>query len=154
MASHYRRYSRNSQTSIPSLYSAPRDGNSAHCLSPYIVIQSMYLDSSASFPQVICIMTRSNPFPVENPTTSFWRTQLDALDSHRSTDELPSEADIVIIGAGYSGAAVAHHLQEKTKGQTQKPSIVILRARQACSGATGRNGELGVWSYNDSFRLC
>ncbi|WPG99892.1 FAD dependent oxidoreductase [Acrodontium crateriforme] len=85
-------------------------------------------------------MASPTPFPVENSTTLFWRTQLDALDSHRSTDELPVEADILIIGAGYAGAAVAHHLQNKTKDQTNKPSILILEARQACSGATGRNG--------------
>jgi hypothetical protein len=76
-------------------------------------------------------------FPVPNSTTSFWRTQLDALDNHRSTVELPAEADIVIVGAGYSGASIAHHLLEQGSGPK---SIVILEAREACSGATGRNG--------------
>lgn len=76
--------------------------------------------------------------PVPNSTTPFWRTELHKLDSHRSTEELPEEADIVIIGAGFSGAALAHHILD---GNTSPaPSIVILEARQACSGATGRNG--------------
>lgn len=75
--------------------------------------------------------------PVPNATTSFWRTQLDELDAHRSTTELPAEADIVVIGAGYSGASIVYHLLE----QTSRPlKIVILEAREACSGATGRNG--------------
>lgn len=79
-------------------------------------------------------------FPVPNSTTSFWRTDLDDLDSHRSTECLPAEADILIIGAGYAGASIAYHLLEATKQSLQHPSIVILEARAACSGATGRNG--------------
>lgn len=76
-------------------------------------------------------------FPVKDATTPFWRTQLDDLDNHRSTTELPAEADIVIIGAGYSGASVVHHLLEH---KSRPLTVVILEAREACSGATGRNG--------------
>ena len=80
------------------------------------------------------------PYPVPNSTTSFWRSSLHALDSHRSTDKLPQEADIIIIGAGYAGASVAHHLLKNDSFAKKEPSIVILEAREACSGATGRNG--------------
>lgn len=80
------------------------------------------------------------PYPVPNSTTSFWRTKLHGLDSHRSTEALPSSADIVIIGAGYTGASVVHHLLENEGFSKKQPSIVILEAREACSGATGRNG--------------
>ena len=80
-------------------------------------------------------------FPVDNSTTPYWRaSNLDALDDHRSTKELPSVADVVIIGAGYAGASIAHHLLENAAFSSQKNSILILEARQACSGATGRNG--------------
>ncbi|KZF25800.1 FAD dependent oxidoreductase [Xylona heveae TC161] len=79
----------------------------------------------------------SQPAPARNGMLSFWRTQLDELDSHRSTPELPKECDVLIIGAGYSGAATAYHLLE---GNPFPPSMVMLEARQACSGATGRNG--------------
>jgi hypothetical protein len=89
----------------------------------------------------INMAAQTPPFPVPNSTESFWRTQRDPLDSHRTTEELPSKADIVIIGAGYAGASTAYHLLEKTKDSPNKPSIVILEAREACSGATGRNGE-------------
>lgn len=78
-----------------------------------------------------------NPFPVSSSTLSFWRTELHPLDNHRSTTELPAECDVLIIGAGYSGVATAYHLLEDN---TTPPSIVILEAREACSGATGRNG--------------
>lgn len=84
----------------------------------------------------------SKPFPVPNSTLSFWRTQPHDLDSHRSTEELPAECDIVIIGAGYAGASVAYYLLEDNPSP---PSIVILEARQACSGATGRNGEFHTY---------
>ncbi|EME47906.1 hypothetical protein DOTSEDRAFT_167338 [Dothistroma septosporum NZE10] len=79
-------------------------------------------------------------FPVANATASFWRTQLHQLDTHRSTKELPSEVDILVIGAGYSGASIVHHLLEQKKASGRDVSIAILEAREACSGATGRNG--------------
>lgn len=82
------------------------------------------------------------PFPVPNSTEAFWRTQLDPLDSHRTTGALPSKADIVVIGAGYAGASTVYHVLEKSNDSAHKPSIVILEAREASSGATGRNGAI------------
>ncbi|KAL4871867.1 hypothetical protein BDV12DRAFT_194015 [Aspergillus spectabilis] len=81
----------------------------------------------------------SQPALAPNSITSFWRTQPHRLDSHRSTQSLPEQCDIVVIGAGYAGASVAHHILEQTD-PSNRPSIVILEGREACSGATGRNG--------------
>lgn len=78
--------------------------------------------------------------PVPNATQSFWRSDLHTFDNHRTTEQLPAEADIVIIGAGYAGASITHHLLEKSLELGKSISIVILEAREACSGATGRNG--------------
>ena len=79
-------------------------------------------------------------FPVRSSTTSFWRSRdLNALDDYRSPSR-PQDTDIVIIGAGYAGASLAHHLLEKNKSSAKSQSIAILEAREACSGATGRNG--------------
>ena len=61
------------------------------------------------------------------------------MDSHRSTPELPQKCDIVIIGADYTGATIAYHLLDEN--ESAGPSMVILEAREACSGATGRNGK-------------
>ncbi|KAG0646817.1 Gamma-glutamylputrescine oxidoreductase [Hyphodiscus hymeniophilus] len=80
------------------------------------------------------------PMPIQNSTESFWRTQLDPLDSHRTTEALPTKTDIVVIGAGYAGVSAVYFLLERSKVLASKPSIVILEAREACSGATGRNG--------------
>ncbi|KAI8630190.1 FAD dependent oxidoreductase [Xylariaceae sp. FL1651] len=80
------------------------------------------------------------PFPVPHATVPFWRTKLHKLDSHRSTPDLPEKQDLVIIGAGFAGAALAYFLTEDAPGSASKPTITILEAREACSGATGRNG--------------
>ena len=45
----------------------------------------------------------------------------------------------MVIGAGYTGASVVHHLLDGNDDVGK--SIVILEARGACSGATGRNGK-------------
>ena len=78
----------------------------------------------------------SHPNP--DSTFPFWRTQLHQLDNYRSNETLPTECDIVIIGAGYAGTATAYHLYHDNPSP---PSIVLLEARQACSGATARNGQ-------------
>ncbi|KAK1703102.1 FAD dependent oxidoreductase [Colletotrichum lupini] len=79
------------------------------------------------------------PFPVPNAITTYWRKDLHPLDSHQSSETLPAEQDIVIIGAGYSGAASAYYLLDGTD-PSSRPTVTILEARQACSGATARNG--------------
>lgn len=77
-------------------------------------------------------------FPVANATVPFWRTELHTLDKHRSTPDLPTTFDIVIIGAGYAGISTAYHLVDDNPAAP--PNIVLLEAREACSGATARNG--------------
>ncbi|KAM5343723.1 hypothetical protein ACJ41O_012260 [Fusarium nematophilum] len=79
----------------------------------------------------------TGPIPVPDATQPFWRTELHQLDNHRSTADLPTECDVVIIGAGFAGASLAHYIYEDNPSP---PSVVILEAREACSGATGRNG--------------
>lgn len=77
-------------------------------------------------------------FPARNPGECFWQTEPHELRNHRSTEQLPEHSDIVIIGAGYAGISTAYHLV-RDHGDLDK-SITILEAREACSGATGRNG--------------
>lgn len=83
--------------------------------------------------------------PVPDPTLPFWLTERHPLDTHRSTPELPSETDVLIIGAGYAGISTAYHL---LKDNTSPPSTVILEAREAGSGATGRNGKLDYKQFH------
>lgn len=92
------------------------------------------------------------PFPVANAVPSYWRREVGSIDTHRSTPELPAEADIVVIGSGYVGASVVHHLvEESARAKRPIPSILILEAREACSGATGRNG---TWFRRDKMSAC
>ncbi|KAH7139593.1 FAD dependent oxidoreductase [Dactylonectria estremocensis] len=82
-----------------------------------------------------------SPLPVTNPTNSFWRSPPHPLDDYRSDSDVPSQVDIAIIGAGYAGVSTVYHILDICKRRgTVPPDIVILEARQACSGATGRNG--------------
>jgi hypothetical protein len=50
------------------------------------------------------------PFPTKASTLSFWRTEPDDIDELRTSEYLPTECDVVIVGAGLSGASVAYHL--------------------------------------------
>ncbi|RYO74114.1 hypothetical protein DL764_010970 [Monosporascus ibericus] len=75
--------------------------------------------------------------PVDNPTESYWlKEPSEKLLGHRTTEQLPRTADVVIVGSGITGAFAAHFLKEKNPNL----DIVMLEAREACWGATGRNG--------------
>lgn len=79
---------------------------------------------------------RSN-LPSPNSTASFWHSEpSEFLLGHRTTYDLPSIADIVIVGSGITGSSIARFLaeDERANGKT----IVMLEAREACWGATGR----------------
>jgi glycine/D-amino acid oxidase-like deaminating enzyme len=68
---------------------------------------------------------------------SYWLQQVrcDPLLNHRTTEDLPKDADTVIIGSGITGTLAA---REHLSIWPDK-SVVILEAREFCSGATGRN---------------
>jgi len=102
-----------------------------------------FLDSilRASFAISTMTFSKARPgqagLPSNNPTQSFWHSQpSETLLGHRTTKTLPSEADFVIIGSGISGAFAAHFLQQDARGKDLK--VVMLEAREACWGATGR----------------
>ncbi|KAI1323890.1 FAD dependent oxidoreductase [Xylariaceae sp. FL0255] len=91
--------------------------------------------------------------PRPNPTQSYWQQDADPIIAeHRTTSTLPSKADTLIIGSGITGTAIAYNLLSTQSTTTinnsergndpprRPPSVVMLEARTACSGATGRNG--------------
>ena len=73
----------------------------------------------------------------EGASVSYWLRGVegDPLLKHRTTSQLPGKADVVIIGSGVSGTVTAKHCIERWPEKT----IVVLEARDFCSGATGRN---------------
>lgn len=104
-------------------------------------MKNMLMDVSGSGGHGCASINTEQILPVPNSTTPYWRTQPHWVDEYRSTEDLPAECDVAIIGAGYSGVATAYHLYDLAKaGGYAPPSIVLLEARQVCSGATGRNG--------------
>lgn len=78
--------------------------------------------------------------PHPHPTESFWMR--DAPFQHtRTTPELPTRADAVVIGSGVSGVSTAYHLLRARPTM----SVLLLDARGVCGGATGRNeGGMGA----------
>ncbi|KAK2605978.1 hypothetical protein QQS21_003604 [Conoideocrella luteorostrata] len=80
-----------------------------------------------------------NFLPVPKATSPYWLSEPHPLASFRSSETVPQEVDIAIIGTGLSGVATAYHIF-KRYGAGRKPSVTLLEARDACSGATGRNG--------------
>ena len=88
------------------------------------------------FRSALTIMSRSQ-FPHPNGMPTFWTDGDGDIDNIRSTDHLPSESAIVIIGGGYSAASLVTHILDS---YPKHPSVVVIEARQLCSGATGRNG--------------
>ncbi|KDQ55012.1 hypothetical protein JAAARDRAFT_135046 [Jaapia argillacea MUCL 33604] len=72
-----------------------------------------------------------------NSTLSFWTVPPSPIAKH-TAETFITHADIVVIGSGITGTsfvrAALHYAGERPL------KIVMLEARDACSGATGRNG--------------
>lgn len=79
--------------------------------------------------------------PVQSSTRSFWQDQTHelSLSNDSNIDNIPEDCDIAIIGGGYAGVSTAYHLLKTVPNPTSL-KILLLEARDACSGATSRNG--------------
>ena len=101
------------------------------------------------------VVDRQSGLPVSNPTESYWHKEpSEKLQGHRTTPELPKTADIAIIGSGITGTFAAHFLKN---GKARDSNVVMLEAREACWGATGRvssfcsvalQGDYSLWRCN------
>lgn len=80
-------------------------------------------------------MTGDPGLPVASPTMSFWQDPEHSF-AHMRSSSLPRDADVVLIGSGITSISTAQHLVRLDP----QLRIVILEARSAISGATGRNG--------------
>lgn len=96
--------------------------------------------------------------PTTGSTHSYWHKEpSEALLGHRTTEQLPATTDVVVIGSGITGAFAARELVAGGKG------VVMIEAREACWGATGRVSLLlrlthvilmGLTLKKCSFRTC
>jgi glycine/D-amino acid oxidase-like deaminating enzyme len=92
----------------------------------------------AEFQTLLGALGLDSAFPIEVPVCSEppWYRYAHPLKHHRSHPQLPAEADVVIIGAGLTGASAAYYLRDAA---TQGLRIVVLdRGFPACE-ASGRN---------------
>lgn len=75
--------------------------------------------------------------PTPTSSNSFWHSEPNKfLIGHHTTEDLPAQADIVIVGSGITGTSAARYLAEDKRADGK--TIVMLEAREACWGATGR----------------
>lgn len=57
--------------------------------------------------------------PIENPTKSYWIEAAESpLRNFRSSDKLPEETDVAIIGSGYAGASTAYWVHKVSDPRT------------------------------------
>lgn len=90
--------------------------------------------------------TSPSPLPVSSPLPSYWLNTSSAPTPSQGVygpdEPLDDSVDVTIIGSGITGVSAAYHLASKLPprydGQPRK--VVVLEAREFCSGATGRNG--------------
>ena len=78
-------------------------------------------------------MPRTLPLPDDDQP--FWLRAGNPLAGYRSAARLPATADVVVIGAGLTGAATAYHLSQQTQQR-----IVVLDQGDPAGEASGRNG--------------
>ncbi|KAJ3505736.1 hypothetical protein NLJ89_g7264 [Agrocybe chaxingu] len=98
-------------------------------------------------------ISQSPGIPKLNASVPFWTIPNAPVARHGEDKELPTYADVIVIGSGISGTSIAQALLEHdakpagsdSDSESCEPApsplkIVMLEARDACSGATGRNG--------------
>jgi|LakMenEpi03Aug12_release.lakeMendotaPanAssembly.Ray.scaffolds.fasta_scaffold12348_7 glycine/D-amino acid oxidase-like deaminating enzyme len=66
-------------------------------------------------------------------TSSFWLKNLPDRN-FCTTDDLPSQTDVVVVGGGIAGVSTAYWLSRSGV------EVTLLEQRGICGGATGRNG--------------
>lgn len=77
---------------------------------------------------------KSPGLPVPNPSQPLWSVPRSAISWEPQA--LPLQADVVIIGSGITGTSIAYTLL----GRESSLNVLVLEAREVCSGATARNG--------------
>lgn len=71
-------------------------------------------------------------------TVSYWLAANNPIENHPwaayPNAGLPEDSDVVVIGAGFTGAACAYHWSKRSRGR-----MAVLEMNEAASGASGRN---------------
>jgi hypothetical protein len=78
-----------------------------------------------------CLQSNPSAWITSHPTT---------ISSLRSTILLPKSTETIIIGSGISAVFAARQLLHFKAAFKDQPNVLVLEARDLCSGATGWNG--------------
>ena len=82
---------------------------------------------------IVRLLEQQADLPSAESTKSYWHKEpSETLLGHRTTQKLPAAADVVVVGSGITGAFAARELVGGGR------SVLMLEAREACWGATGR----------------
>jgi glycine/D-amino acid oxidase-like deaminating enzyme len=79
----------------------------------------------------------SRPIGVPLDDEPYWLRGARPLAQHQSRPELPDSADVVVIGAGLTGASAAYHLVMENRSGGR---VVVLEQGEPAGEASGRNG--------------
>jgi hypothetical protein len=93
---------------------------------------------SDSFSAVSERISHDPGLPLPHPSRSYWCVPPSPLDrtlGGQQEKSLSAYADVVIIGSGIAGTAIARTLLTAASTPLR---VVMLEARDVCSGATGR----------------
>ena len=109
------------------------------------LLQTMDRDSDfsptarAMFQDLLGAWGIATDHPIEIPAndTPYWLRGERLLANHQSSATLPHAADIVVIGAGLTGASVAYHLAVEDASGAR---VVVLEQGEPAGEASGRNG--------------
>ena len=83
-------------------------------------------------------LTTSRHIGLPRNNQPFWFRAKERLANYQSASTLPASADVVIIGAGLTGASAAYHLADAVR--TRGLRVVVLDQGDPASEASGRNG--------------
>ncbi|KAG1794184.1 FAD dependent oxidoreductase [Suillus plorans] len=97
-----------------------------------------FLDNLHTFQTLQARIQRSPGLPLPNPSRSFWCYPPSPIATHVS--QLPTHADFIVVGSGITGTSVVRRLLYSASAEGHNVRVVMLEARDVCSGATGRNG--------------
>lgn len=93
------------------------------------------------------------PFLTPPDSVPYWQTDGGPLSDFRSAAQVPAEADVVIIGAGLTGASAARRLADESRARGLR--VVVVDAGPPAGQASGRNGgnfHLIPENYIDEYR--
>lgn len=88
-------------------------------------------------------LASSPGIPISNPSQSYWLKDPSPISNHGSGPDIaiPEYTDIVIIGSGITGTSIARAILDhdvNNRGTKRPLQVIMLEARDVCSGATGR----------------